>query len=145
MDAVACAIVFGIGAAKPLLGIPVGFILGLDPLSVFVAVSAGALACAGAIIILGEKVRSFVLGRWGNCAPGWRHTKARQLWENYGIKGMGLLGPLFPGAPLAAAIGVALGAPRLTLMTWLAAGVVFWTAALVALIHLGIVGVSALI
>jgi hypothetical protein len=30
-------------------------------------------------------------------------------------------------------------------MAWLTAGVVFWTAALVALIHLGIVGVSMLI
>ena len=145
MDAVVCAIVFGIGAAKPLLGIPVGFILGLDPISVFITVSAGALACTVAIILLGEKVRSFALRRWGSGAPGWRHTKARQLWETYGIKGIGLLGPLFPGVPLAAALGVALGAPRLTLMAWLAAGVVFWTAALVALIHLGIVGVSALI
>jgi len=145
VDAVVYAIVFGIGAVKPLLGIPVGFILGLDPLSVFIVVSAGALVCIAAIIMLGERIRSSVLRRWGSGAPGWRHTKAQQLWENYGIKGIGLLGPLFPGAPLAAAFGIALGAPRFTLMAWLAAGVVVWTATLVALIHLGIVGVSMLI
>jgi hypothetical protein len=61
----------------------------------------------------------------------------RRLWDRYGVIGWGLLAPLLLGAPLAAAIGVALGAARGRLVLWLGAGVVVWTTALTVAAVLG--------
>lgn len=145
MDTLACAIIFCIGAAKLLLSIPVGFALGLHPIEIFLAASLGSIVGIALIVFLGERVRASVLNRYGKNTVNWRYGRARRIWEKYGIKGIGLIGPLFPGAPLAAAIGVALGAPRYKLFAWFTAGVLIWSALIVALLYLGIMGISAFI
>ncbi len=144
MDIVSCLTVFGLGAVELFLSIPAGFALGLHPLEVFLAASSGALVGLFSVIFLGEKVRAFILRRIKNDAENKRYERAQSLWEKHGIKGIGLLGPLFFGGPLTAAIGIALGASRHKLVIWLAAGVLIWSAALTALLHLGITSIFAL-
>ena len=39
-------------------------------------------------------------------------NRPERLWERYGIYGVGLIAPLIVGVPAAAALGIALGAPR---------------------------------
>lgn len=52
--------------------------------------------------------------------------------------GWGLVAPLLLGAPLAAAVGVALGADRRRLILWLGAGAALWTTALTVAVALGV-------
>ena len=58
--------------------------------------------------------------------------------------GWGLIGPLVLGAPLSAALGVALGAPRGRLLFWLGAGVVLWVTVLTVAAALGVEAVRNL-
>ena len=68
----------------------------------------------------------------------------RRIWERYGVIGWGLIGPLVLGAPLSAALGVGLGAPRGRLIFWLAAGVMLWTTVLTLAAVLGVDAVRGL-
>ena len=42
----------------------------------------------------------------------------------YGTKGLGLIGPIFPGVTLTVLIGLAAGIDRKDLATWMALGIV---------------------
>ena len=69
----------------------------------------------------------------------------RRLWDRYGVIGWGLVAPLLLGAPLAAAIGVALGAARRRLVFWLGVGAVVWTTVLTVAVTLGAEVVTGLL
>lgn len=117
--------------------VPAGFALGLPATLVWLTTVAGALLGVVVVVLAGDRLRSWILRHAGRrrSAEGGR---VRRLWERYGVVGWGLVGPLLLGAPLAAALGVGLGAPRRHLVFWLGCGVVLWTTALTAAIALGV-------
>ena len=57
----------------------------------------------------------------------------------YGTKGLGLIGPIFPGVTLTVLIGLASGIDRKDLATWMALGIVIlygvYTVGLVVIIE----------
>ena len=123
--------------------VPAGVALGLPPILVWLATVAGALVCIVAVVLAGERLRAWLVSRLGRgrARDGGR---LRSIWERYGVIGWGLLGPLVLGAPLSAAVGVGLGAPRGRLVIWLGAGVVLWTTILTVAAAFGIEAVRDL-
>lgn len=118
--------VFALSIVELWAAVPAGLALGLPPALVWLATATGAVSCIIVVVFAGDRLRTWLVKRFGHGrrAEGGR---LRSIWERYGVVGWGLLGPLVLGAPLSAAVGVGLGAPRGRLAIWLSAGVVLWT------------------
>jgi hypothetical protein len=123
--------------------VPAGLAMGLPAPLVWTATVVGGTASIALIVVVGDRVRAWILGRFGHGATD-RGGRMRRVWERYGVIGWGLLAPLVLGAPLAAVLGVTFGASRGRLLAWLAVGVVLWSTALTAAAALGLREVSHL-
>ena len=128
--------VFAIALVELWAAVPAGFAMGLPALLVWLLTVSGALVGVFVVVVAGDRLRTWLVARsaHGRVAEGGR---LRRVWERYGVVGWGLLAPLLLGAPLAAAVGVALGASRERLLVWLGAGVVLWTSVLTVAVALG--------
>jgi hypothetical protein len=116
--------------------VPAGIALGLPTPLVWAATLAGALIGITIVVVAGDRLRTWLVDRFGH--GGAREGgRLRRVWDRYGVIGWGLLAPLLLGAPLAAAIGVALGAGRRRLVFWLGAGAALWTTVLTVAVALG--------
>jgi hypothetical protein len=116
--------------------VPAGMAMGLPAPLVAAATFAGALLSILVVVVAGDRLRTWLVDRFGH--GGAREGgRLRRLWDRYGVIGWGLLAPLLLGAPLAAAIGVALGGERRRLVLWLGAGAAIWTTVLTVAVALG--------
>jgi hypothetical protein len=116
--------------------VPAGIAMGLPAPLVWAATVCGALLGIAVVVVAGDRLRTWLVDRFGH--GGAREGgRLRGLWDRYGVIGWGLLAPLLLGAPLAAAVGVALGAARRRLLFWLSIGVVVWTTVLTLAVALG--------
>jgi hypothetical protein len=129
--------VFALSVVELWAAVPAGVALGLPPILVWLATVAGALVCIFVVVLAGERLRAWLVERLGH-GRAREGGRLRAIWERYGVIGWGLIGPLVLGAPLAAALGVGLGAPRDRLLIWLGAGVVLWTTVLTAAAVFGV-------
>ena len=57
-------------------------------------------------------------------------SRLYEVWNNYGVIGLGLLSPLLLGAPLGSAVGIALGAGKKRLILWISIGILLWSVGL---------------
>ncbi len=129
--------VFALSVVELWAAVPAGVALGLPPMLVWLATVAGALLCIVVVVLAGERLRGWLVSRLGR-GRAREGGRLRAVWERYGVIGWGLLGPLVLGAPLAAAVGVGLGAPRGRLLIWLGAGAVLWTTVLTVAVTFGV-------
>jgi hypothetical protein len=108
------------------LGIPLGLYLDLNPGIIAITAAAGSILSAVLVATLGEGLRKwFLKWRYGEKSP--KTGKIYDIWKKYGIIGLGLLSPLLLGAPLGAALGIGLGAPKDKLLLWMSIGIVIWS------------------
>jgi hypothetical protein len=136
--------VLAIGAAELWAAVPAGIAMGLPAPLVWAATICGALLGIAVIVVAGDRLRAWLIARFGH--GGAREGgRLRRLWDCYGVIGWGLLAPLLLGAPLAAAIGVALGASRGRLVFWLGVGAAVWTTVLTVAVALGAEAVTGLL
>lgn len=101
--------------------IPVGFLLDLPPLETYLAAVAGALIGMAFFIFVGSGVRDWIVKR-ANISDE-RLGKGKQMLGKYGTRGLGLIGPIFPGVTVSVLIGLAAGIDRKELATWMSMGV----------------------
>ncbi|UTB33591.1 MAG: small multi-drug export protein [Methanobacterium sp. ERen5] len=111
------------------LSIPLGLVLKLNPILIIVAAAAGSIVSAFLVVTLGEGVRKWFI-KWRYGSGSIEHGRIYNIWNKYGIIGLGLLSPLLFGAPLGAAIGVGLGASKNRLLLWMSIGIVIWSVVL---------------
>ncbi|OUQ86458.1 small multi-drug export protein [Brevibacillus brevis] len=116
--------------------IPVGFMLQLPAVLIGIFSAVGAIISAGAVIFVGGSLRNWLLKRVENRSK--RQGRMWQIWDKYGVVGLGLASPLLTGAPLGAAIGISLGAPTKKLMLWMSVGIIIWSALLTAGVAFGL-------
>ena len=128
--------VVAIGVVELWAAVPAGIAMGLPAPLVWAATVCGALLGIAVVVVAGDRLRTWLVDRFGH--GGAREGgRLRRVWDRYGVIGWGLLAPLLLGAPLAAAIGVALGAARGRLVLWLGVGAVMWTTVLTFAVVLG--------
>ena len=88
------------------VAIPTGFTMGLNPWVIFFASLVGGIIGVFVAAFLGDKIKAF-LSKY--CKPAPEKPKTGliyTIWNKYGIKGLGLIGTFFFGAPIAIAVGV---------------------------------------
>jgi hypothetical protein len=134
--------VFGLGIIGLWEAIPAGFALRLHPLTIGVLSGAGSFLAALTVLLLGERLRERLLRRKPPTGEPRPERLIDRVWRNYGILGLGLLGPGITGAPLGIALGLSLRAPARRLMGWMSAGIVLWT---LALTFVGMLGTAGLV
>jgi polyferredoxin len=135
--------VFGLAIIELWFAVPTGFALGLDPVLIWVATVCGSVLGVTVVAVGGDRLRSWFLRRRGRdiVSGGGRLYR---LWVRYGVIGWGLVSPLLVAPPMGTAIGLALGAPRRSLLISVSAGAVLWTTILVGAAALGINAVHLL-
>lgn len=133
--------VFGIGIIELWAAIPAGFALDLHPVTIGLIAAIGAMVGAGTVLVLGERVRNRLIR---HRYPNAQHGRIYQIWQRYGVIGLGLLAPLLTGAPLGVVVGLTLGAPTGRLLFWICIGIVIWSIILTFLGVLGLAGINSL-
>lgn len=137
--------VLALGAFELWAAIPAGLVLDLNPVLVATTAAAGAILGALAVILLGHRLRDWLIKRHGGeKKPGGRKGLIYRIWDRFGVAGLGLLAPVLTGAPLAAALGVSLGVPARRLLLWISIGTLVWSPLLTAAGVLGAAGFESL-
>ena len=136
--------ILGLGAVELWAAIPVGLALQLHPVAVGITAAIGAILGASAVVLLGERVRTWLVQRHGGKEEKREHGLIYRIWHRYGVIGLGLLAPLLTGAPLGAALGLTFGVPAGRLLFWTSLGIVLWSTVLTLAGALGLVGIKTL-
>lgn len=131
-------LVFGAGILELWVAIPLGLAINLNPILIGIFSALGAIIAAFLVSIVGSNIRERVIKwRYGE-NKDLKSSRYYKIWNKYGIIGLGFLSPLIFGSPLGAALGIALGAEKKPLLTWMSVGIVFWSAVLTAAGFLGL-------
>lgn len=131
-------IVFGASILELWAGIPLGLVFGINPIITGAAAALGAISAAIIVSLLGDSIRDkFIKWRYGE-NNDLKSGNFYKIWNKYGIIGLGLISPLLFGAPIGAALGIALGAEKRPLLIWMSTGIVIWSIILTSAGYLGI-------
>ncbi len=127
--------------------IPAGLALGLSPLVVVLTTTISYVCGVALILLPGERVRNWLMQRYQQRATQANEERGviRQIWERYGIIGLGLLGPMTVGAQIGAVLGLSLNAPPRRLFIWMAIGALVWSIVLTLAVTLGVLGAQTMI
>jgi hypothetical protein len=119
--------------------VPLGFVLGIGPLGTFVAAASGGLVGCWAFILVGDRISEWARRRRNRPdeepAPGENGAdgsgqdvddagRVRRFVDRYGVRGLGLVGPIFPGVTASVVGGLALGLERRELGKWMTIGII---------------------
>lgn len=115
------------------LVIPLGVAWGLPPAAVAVVGFAGNFVT---VLLLALFFRAF--SEWrrkrrlrkGLTQPSKKETRARQVWERYGLPMLALVGPIIAGTDIAAAFALTFGSSRTRVVVWMAISLAAWSIAL---------------
>ena len=141
MEIAAAIVVAAISALSGGFAIPIGFALGLSPLTVYLAATIGSLSGLIVFLFAGGKVRSRFSkspdpdeGADLDTDEAERRTDSRshRLVERYGAKGLGMVGPIFPGVTGSVIIGLGMGLERKAIARWMSLGIAVMFAIYVA-------------
>jgi membrane protein YqaA with SNARE-associated domain len=129
--------VAGLATFEIYAAIPAGFAMGLSAWVIFFASVTGGIVGVFVSAFLGSRIEKF-LNRFRK--P--KETPAKnglihQIWEKYGVIGLGMLGTFTLGAPLSIAVGVGLNVKMRKLVGWCCLGVLARCAAFTLLAHFG--------
>ncbi|MGO4183883.1 small multi-drug export protein [Paenibacillus sp. TAF43_2] len=112
------------------LVVPLGIVAGLSPVAVAIIGFAGNFLL---VLLLGLFFKQF--SKWntnrklkkGITTISKKETRARRIWERYGLPGLALLAPLIVGTDIAALLALSLGSSRKRVIQWMAVSLAVWT------------------
>jgi membrane protein YqaA with SNARE-associated domain len=116
--------VFGLATFEIYAAIPAGFVFKLSPWIIFLASVSGGLVGVFIAAFLGDKIRAFFHKKKPLDDQPKKHPMIVNLWNKYGIIGLGFLGTMSVGAPITIAVGVGLHANLTKLILWCSIGVI---------------------
>lgn len=116
--------VTGLATFEIYAAIPAGFIFGLSPWVIFFASVTGGLLGAIIAAFFGDKIRAFFHKKKPVKDELKKHPVITQLWNKYGIAGLGILGTITVGAPISIAVGTALNVNMKKLLVYCCVGVI---------------------
>lgn len=109
--------------------VPLGFVLGVTPLVTFLAAAGGGLAGSWAFVLAGDRVKAWWRRRRGLDAAAEPEASSEddgrigRFVDRYGVRGLGLVGPIFPGVTASVAGGLAIGLDGRQLGRWMTIGI----------------------
>ena len=90
--------------------IPLGFLLEMPALDVYLAAVLGSVVGMLVFAFVGGGIRRFVVSRMKD--PDAAADRVSGLLGRWGVRGLGLIGPIFPGVTVSVIVGLALGVDR---------------------------------
>lgn len=115
------------------LVVPLGIVAGMSPVAVAITGFAGNFLM---ILLLGVFFNQFTSWREkrrlkkGITTPSKKETRARQVWDRYGLPGLALLAPVIVGTDIAALLALTFGSSRTRVIQWMAVSLAIWTIAM---------------
>jgi len=103
--------------------VTVGASLDLPPVQVYLCATIGSLAGMVVFLLGGERVRGWLTRGRVPREPD-PDSKFRQFVERHGARGLGLVGPTFPGVTASVVLGLALHVDKKALARWMSIGIV---------------------
>lgn len=126
--------------------IPAGLAMGLSPIVVFLTAILSYVAGILVVLLPGERIRAWFLNRYQRKnKDDEQPSLIRRAWDQYGIMGLGLLGPMTVGAQIGTALGLSLNAPPRKLFIWMTLGAIAWSLILTIIFALGLAGVEQVV
>ncbi|HOI40756.1 MAG TPA: small multi-drug export protein [Methanobacterium sp.] len=141
MNLEAIIIIFAASMVELWMGIPLGLVLDVNPILIAITAALGAILSAFIVITIGDNLRNRLIKWKYKDEQELEKSRLYEIWNKYGVIGLGLLSPLLFGAPLGAAVGVALGAGKERLLIWMSIGILVWS---IGLTLAGLMGFLAL-
>ena len=118
--------------------IPLGFLLEMPAITTYLASVAGSATGMVVFAFVGGGVRTWIVSRMDNVEQA--QAQVRRILGERGVRGLGLIGPLFPGVTVSVIAGLAVGAERGELIRWMTIGILalfaIYTVGLAVLIEL---------
>ncbi|WP_172194646.1 small multi-drug export protein [Saccharibacillus qingshengii] len=121
-------------AAAPSLDIfivvPLGILWGLPPVAVSIIGFAGNFLMVILIGLFFARVSAWMERqrlKKGRTTSSKRETRARRIWEKYGVPGLALVAPAMVGTDIAAVLALSFGSSRRWVMGWMAVSLTVWT------------------
>lgn len=133
------AIVFSIGILGIWKSIPVGLVMGMNPLWICLMTIMGATLGIFIIYLLGTNIKKYLKKWMKESSIERKENRLIFLFNKYGIHGLGLIGTLIIGPNMTMALGIALVKKPRILFLWTFVGIVVWT---FTLTYLGSFGIS---
>lgn len=93
------------------VGIPIGLAMKLNPILIIISSSLGSILAAIFVAYFGESIRNWIIKKRSKDKEI-KKGRFYDIWNKYGITGLGLLSPFLFGAPVGAALGIALEIPK---------------------------------
>jgi hypothetical protein len=122
MRALAWAVVALVSCFSGGYGIPIGFSLDLSPIEVYLSATIGSIVGLVVFLYAGDAVRRRFVGDADESAPA--HDSAmRRVVDRHGARGLGLIGPIFPGVTASVLIGLTMGLRRSEVARWMTIGI----------------------
>lgn len=101
--------------------IPAGFLLEMPLIGIYVAACAGCVAGMVIFAFVGGGLRKWIVKRVKD--PEAAQERVAELLGHWGVRGLGLIGPLFPGVTVSVLAGLAAGVDRTELIKWMMVGI----------------------
>lgn len=102
--------------------VPAGFYLGLSPVETYLSTMVGGVLGTLGLVYAGAGVRDRLSARL-EAKRGRALARVQRLVDRFGAKGLGIIGPIFPGVTVSVIVGLVLGIERRALAVWLCIGV----------------------
>ena len=138
-------VIFAASVAELWVAIPLGLVMKINPIIIATVSAAGAIFAAACVTLLGDNLRARILKWKYDDEEALKETRLYNVWNKYGVIGLGLLSPLIFGAPLGAAVGIALGARKNGLLLWMSIGIIIWSVGLTVAGSMGLLAFETMI
>ena len=125
--------VFLVGILGMWKAIPVGLLLHVSPLYIFLMTALGAFTGVLILFFFGSKIRNYVQNRRLKKGKSKKEMRALKLLDNYGPIGLGFFGTLLFGPNMTMVLGMALVKKEKQFLYWTMAGTVVWSMVLTIL------------
>lgn len=116
-------------------GVPVGLACHLNPFFTWLLTAGGAVLSVLILYFFGERIRKSIQTRRKKRLMVGKETRAKHLFQKYGMAGLGFLGTMLMGPNMTIIIGMALVKSSNKLLYWTLGGILFWTAILTLLAY----------
>ena len=113
--------VFVTALASGGFAIPTGFLLDMPIAVIYLAACAGSVLGMAVFAFVGGGLRAVIVKRMKR--PEDAQEKVASLLGKWGVKGVGLIGPIFPGVTVSVLVATSAGVDRSDLIKWMTVGI----------------------
>jgi membrane protein DedA with SNARE-associated domain len=119
--------VFVMGMLGIWKSVPLGFVLKMPPVLIFMMSALGSVCAVLILYFFGNQIKVFFTRKKKDRKPSKKTVKAQKIFEKYGSAGLGLLGTLFLGPNLTIVLGLALVKSQKVFLWWTISGAILWS------------------